>query len=174
MDKFDLEVDPNLNVEIATLIAALADGTREWRENLEVPSQEAMMWSPYPNGPSIGGLILHMASCEQYWLVKFAEGAEIPDGDPSWAYDETLDQFAPHWPLPPNESLDWYYRVHDEVRVRILETVRAHADPYSVHLGRTSSVTYRWILAHLVEHDSYHGGQAVLLHEMYKKLGQKS
>jgi len=165
----DLRWDEWLNIEIGVLLATLQDATREWRENLERPVKEAIVWSPYENGPSIGGLLLHMASCEQYWLGKVAAGIELPENDPSWAYDSTMDQYVPFWPKPPAEPIGWYFQIQDEVRGRMADLISGHNQPDTVH-ERNTTQTYRWILARVVEHDSYHGGQAVLLHEMYKKL----
>lgn len=170
----DLDLAPELPPEIATLIAALGDSTREWRENLEEPVPEAMVWAPYEDGPSIGGMILHMIGCEHYWIEKFVEGIEGSPDDPAIQYDDALDQYGPVWPRPPFETIEWYLALHDTARARIVEKIRAHADPTSIHHQTDSSMTYRWILAHLVEHDSYHGGQAVLLHEMFKKLNPNS
>jgi uncharacterized damage-inducible protein DinB len=167
---YDLSWSAELHPEIGTLVSTLQDSTREWRENLGTPSLEAVTWSPYENGPSIGGLILHMASAELYWLQDIGEQQKSSDDEPSVAYDQTLDQYAPHWPTPPSQPIEWYFSVQDDVRARMLELVTKRNDPASQHQTKRSTMSYRWILAHLVEHDSYTGGQAVLLHEMYKKM----
>jgi uncharacterized damage-inducible protein DinB len=168
MMKFDVEPYAGVSNDLGVLIATWQDGTREWREYLEQPSVEALVWQLFPNGPSIGGLFLHMASCEAYWLQKFIDGEEIDPANPAWTYDLTVDQRIPLWTPPPREPLDWYFKILDETRVAMIERIQRHADSCSVHSRGDYAVTYRWVLAHLVEHDSYHGGQAVLLHEAWK------
>ena len=167
---FDVAPYPQTSADLGLLIATWEDGTREWRENLGLPSEEAIVWQLYPNGPSIGGLLLHMASCDVYWLQQFVDGEEIDPDDPAEAYDNTVDQYVPLWPAPPRESIDWYFRILDESRAKMVARIQGHDDPLSVHARKNESYTYRWIVAHLVEHDSYHGGQAVLLHEAWKAL----
>lgn len=74
------------DVAIGTLLATWEDGTREWLDNLEEPSSEAMVWQPFPNGPSVGGIMLHMACCDLYWIKNFAWGAELDAEHPAVAY----------------------------------------------------------------------------------------
>lgn len=170
LDRYDIAPEGDISVELGILIATLQDGTREWRENLETPPQEAMCWQPYPDGPSIGGLILHMASCEAYWLGKVVGGLTLDENDPAIAYDMTMDQYIPSWPIPPDKPLSWYYEIQDKQRLQTIAWIQAHDAPAAEYKRRESTFTYRWAVAHQVEHDSYHGGQAVLLHEMWKKL----
>jgi uncharacterized damage-inducible protein DinB len=42
-------------------------------------------------------------------------------------------------------------------------------DPIKVVVpeGSDEGATLRWILAHVVGHDSYHGGQAVLMRDLF-------
>jgi len=170
MRRYDVAPLDGLDPELGLLFATLNDGRREWQDNLGTPSQEAITWQPYPDGPSIGGIILHLASCEAFWLQKFAAGQEIDETQPAIAYDLTLDQYVPSWPTPPSHPLDWYLDVLEQQRHDTLRLVTEHGKPLRMLPRKDYEVSYRWILAHLVEHDSYHGGQAVLLHEMWKKM----
>ncbi len=170
MTHCDLTWPETQSPDLGALVATLKDGTLEWRDNLGLPSPEAIIWSPYPNGPSIGGLLLHLASTELFWIQKVANGVEISPEHPAEKYDSTMDQYLPHWPIPPNEPIQWYFKIQDDTRTEMIDLILAHNDPSRGYENRRGSFTYRWILAHIVEHDSYHGGQAVLLHEMFKKL----
>jgi uncharacterized damage-inducible protein DinB len=170
MAHYHIDYPVGLHPELGILFGSLTDGTNEWRESLETPSPEAIIWSPYPGGPSIGGVLLHSISAEIHWLIKVGAGQTPDDTHPARVYDASVDHLGPSWPVPPAEPIEWYFELQDKNREHMLEAVMNHNDPYAVHQGRTSTMTYRWILAHLVQHDSYHGGQAVLLHEMYKKV----
>lgn len=110
-----------------------------------------------------------MAAAERYWLQLNAEGIKMDPADPALEYDGRMDQNIPLWPTPPTQPIEWYLGVLDQTRQEMIILIYAHSDPASTHTTRWETVTYRWILAHVAEHDSYHGGQAVLLHEMYKK-----
>jgi uncharacterized damage-inducible protein DinB len=170
MKIFNVSPYPGVHPELGVLLSTWADSTREWRENLESPTLDAITWQPYPGGPSIGGLLLHMASAEMYWLENAVNGTELDNNHPAIVYDNELDQYEVQWPTPPTESIDWYLDLLDTTRAKMINLVVAHNDPAREYPRRDYKVTYAWIIAHLVEHDSYTGGQAVLLHEMYKKV----
>ncbi len=158
-----------LEPDLGLLMATLRDGCREWRKYLESPSVEAITWSPYPGGPNIGGLLLHIIGAEMYWLYEVALGQGQPADHPAKIYDNELDQFDGTWPIPPAQPIEWYFQLQDENRAKMIQLIREHGNPDKLFDRRDRHVSYRWIVAHLVEHDSYHGGQAVLLHEMYLK-----
>jgi uncharacterized damage-inducible protein DinB len=155
--------------EIGTLIATWEDGAREWLENLGDPPIEVMFWQPFPNGPSIGGIMLHMACCDLYWIKKFAAGSELDAEHPAVAYDSQLDQDNVNWPTPPNQPFAWYLEILKTTRNQMIQLIRQEPDPEREFQRSWGTLTFRWVVAHIVEHDSYHGGQCVLLHELWKR-----
>lgn len=168
---YDLQGPSELHPELALLWATLEDGTREWLENVDPePTAEAMTWHPYPHGPSIGGILLHMIAADKFWINDVILNEELDLSHPALAYDAELDQDNVQWPVPPAESWDWYFDLFTRSRVDLLASLLRVNDPLKT-LMRPSGNTFtvRWILAHLVEHDSYHAGQIVALHEMYKR-----
>lgn len=174
MVKLEIEPWKGFSPELGLLVATWQDGLNEWLDHLGTPSPEAMVWQMTPNGPSIGGLFLHIAGCELFWLQEVGDGESVDPTDVAWAYDSELDQFAGQWPTPPAESFEWYLSMLKEHRHASYERVARHSDPNSIHERWDIQHTYRWIVAHLLEHDSYHGGQAVLLHEAWKVLSSRS
>ena len=82
-----------------------------------------------------------------------------------------LDQYQGLWPTPPVKPIDWYFALQDQTRRAMIELIIGEKDPEERFETSRSSCTLRWFLAHIVEHDSYTGGQAVLLHEMFKRIG---
>ena len=169
----DLLIPEGLHPELALLFGALQDSTREWRENLGEVNPAAMVWQPYPDGPSVGGVLLHMAAAETYWFSKFVERNELDASDPAIGCDNVMDQFAVQWPTPPSEPLTWYLEILARHREWTLQSLVRNPDPTSLHPCSHTQITLRWILSHIVQHDSYHGGQAVLLHEMWKRLAAR-
>lgn len=167
---YDLVVDSEAQPELGVLIATLQDSTRKWRRGLGRVSPQALVWQPYEFSPSIGGLILHMVDVEAYWLRMFAAGEAEDLAKPETDYNSRLEQYKHSWPPPPKKPLSWYYALQNARRAEHVEYIRRQADPAEAMGKGKDQATYRWIVAHLVEHDSYHGGQAVLLHEMFKRM----
>jgi len=170
MRNYDVEPKPGFEPQLAILAATLGDSTREWRRNLGRVSPEAMTWQCYPDGPSVGGLLMHLIESEAYWIREFADGDRLAETHPAVVYNRDLNVSKPFWPAPPGKPFSWYRRLHDEVRAEMMERISKASDPTRSYGGKRYSLTYRWILAHIVGHDSYTGGQAVLVHEMYKKI----
>jgi uncharacterized damage-inducible protein DinB len=168
MTHYDVEPLVGFDPEIGLLLAGLEDSTREWRENLGEPSIEAIIWQPNPGAYSIGGLLLHLIDCEDSWFHCFAAGNERePDESLLLMSDET-NQYDGSWPVPPAEPISWYLELHDRHRARAFESLRG-LEATRVYPRKKYSCTLRWVVAHVLEHDSYTGGQAVALHELWKR-----
>jgi len=170
---YDVAPLVNFHPETGLLLAALNDSTREWIGELETPSIDAIVWQPWPNSYSIGALLCHIIDVEAYWFETFAANHERDPEELRVLLSEETKQDDGIWPTPPAEPIEWYFEFHKRVRTRSYEAIR-NIDPTKVYEGRRASFTLRWIVAHVVEHDSYHGGQAVLIHEMWKKMGLRA
>lgn len=167
--QYDVAPIAGFDLSIGILLASLQDSTREWREELGEPPIEAIQWQPAPNMHSIGALILHIADVELYWFSEFAAGNEIDPQDLKLMLSEEIQQDEVQWPVPPAEPIQWYFDLHDRMREKAWKAIQG-IEPERVYERQSYSCTLRWIAAHVVEHDSYHGGQAVLLHEIWKKM----
>jgi len=165
--KYDIAPLQGYHPEIGLLLAGLDDSTREWRENLEEPPIEAIIWQPWKGSYSIGALLLHIIECEAGWFENFAAG--LPDNveEQALLMSAQINQMEGTWPTPPAEPIHWYFDLHERIRARVRLPLK-DMDSERVSSGRINSFSLRWIVAHVMEHDSYHGGQAVLLHEMWK------
>lgn len=131
---------------------------------------ETLTWQPFPGGHSIGALLLHIADVEAYWIETVIAGRELSPEEQTEMLSDSTDQYAVDWPTPPAEPFEYYDRILSRVRTRTIETLRSFQVPEDVRTGR-SEYTVRWIVAHALHHESYHGGQAVLLKLLKEKIG---
>ncbi len=167
VERVDILPVPSLDVQTGLLLAMLDDNTKDWREELGEVSQETLLWQPFPGGHSIGVLILHIADVEANWLHEVGAGQPQSEEELSRLLSAETQQYQLSWPTPPDHPLSWYYAQHDAVRARTHELVVALDDPE--HLGikekyqGKKEFTLRWLLHHVLTHEAYHGGQAVLL-----------
>lgn len=158
--------------EIGLLLATLEDGTREWQEELGDVSEDSLIWRPFPNGPSIGAQLMHIAEVEAWWIAEVVGGRPLTDEFKRTVLADGTDVYADRWGEAPRMPLAAYFDVLAEVRARTRELLRdeqgdrlLHPDPNRPRL------TVRWIVGHVVQHESYHGGQAVLLQRLAKGAG---
>jgi uncharacterized damage-inducible protein DinB len=167
MSSYDVAPLSGYPIEYGLLLSTLQDGTREWRQEIGEPSEDAIVWQAVPGGHSIGGLLLHIADVEIFWFEEAALGRKMSDADLKLFMSEETKQYEGAWPVPPREPWAWYMQILDDVRARTLRTVQDFPESSDTFHRRTSTFTYRWALAHVVEHESYHAGQAVLLSALH-------
>jgi len=170
MTTHELDVPEGFDPQLAILIAAWRDGTREWQDEMGEVDDDAMTWQFGADKLSIGSLMLHMIDCDESWIRESMFGEDLTT-NPTEAlqHAKSIDVDARIFPEPPAWPYAKYVELMAESRHRLIEKLKPlrAADTYTSPRGNTLS--YRWVIAHLVQHDSYHGGQIVLLHEEYKK-----
>lgn len=166
--KIDAAPLPGYPEPYGLLCAILQDGTAEWRGEMDPDlPDEAVAWQPRPGLHSIGALILHIAVAEIYWFERFALNREWDAEERRLLMADEIDVDDWRWPAPPVQPLAWYFQLHDRIRARTLESVKSWppADAARVREGRET--TMRWVLGHVIQHEAYHGGQAVLLGRLW-------
>jgi uncharacterized damage-inducible protein DinB len=154
------------------LLAILQDGTSEWREEVwDEVGPDAVTWRATPGGPSIGAIVLHMIAVEVGWLEEFV--LQQPRDPLIWQelLIEETDVDEGRWPDPPRKNLQWYYDLQDRYRLRTLEVVKRYPSADTL-IGQERKRTPRWVLGHVIQHEAYHGGQVVMLYDLWKKRDQ--
>ena len=157
------------DIQIGLLLAMLDDATNEWRKELGAVSEEAVVWQPFPGGHSIGGIILHIADVEAFWLHQIGEGQARSEEELARLLSKETQQYDLTWPMPPAQSLSWFLAQHDEIRARTRQAVSAWDDPALARPRGDAEFTRRWLLHHVLTHEAYHGGQAVLLSILHSR-----
>ena len=167
----NVDVKPMEGMETQTglLLAMLDNDTQEWREHLGELSEDALCWQPIPDGHSIGVILLHIADVEAHWLHVVATGQIRSEEEVRRLLSNETRQDIAQWPAAPRRPLTWYYAQHDEIRERTLQTVRELNNPEHIGFRREQGFTLRWLLHHVITHEAYHFGQAVLLSLQYAK-----
>lgn len=164
---YDLPTLPGMHPEYGLMASMLQDATREWREYLIDVEPEALVYQPFPGGHSMGAVMLHMADVEAYWIEKFLLGMERDPAELKEFLSEETKQDLTQWPTPPAKPLSYYFDLQDGVRERTLRNLAKLPDP-SWQKERSDYVaTAGWVVNHVIGHESYHGGQVVLLNEIY-------
>lgn len=168
---YDIVACEGMLPEVGLLFSALEDSTREWREELGDVSTEALIWQPFPGGHSIGAVLLHIAEVEDFWFNHVCLGEETPEELSRELLSAEIDQYASNWPTPPAEPFEWYLEKLVRVRARTRAACQRFADLHEP-LGLEEwpfQVTRPWAMSHVVQHDSYHGGQAVFLKLLWER-----
>ena len=163
---------PGYQEPYGLLCAILQDGTNEWRAELDRNlSDAAVIWQPAPGMHSIGAILLHIIAVEIFWFEKFVldlpyDAVEMKQ----LMWDETeVDEWR--WPAPHRKPISWYFELHDRVRARTLESIKQWPPADAVRGDEERQRTMRWVFGHVIQHEAYHGGQAVLLNGLWRLQG---
>ncbi len=166
---FDPEPLPGYPEPYGLLAAILQDGTREWRWELDPNlSEDAVVWQPYPGTHSIGALMLHIIGTEIWWFERVVLDLPFREEDRDVALAAEIDPDNWKWPAPPRKPLAWYFELHNRIRARTLEGIKSWPPADEMREQNGMKASMRWILGHVIQHESYHGGQAVLLSRLYE------
>lgn len=169
---FDVAPLPGCHPEIGILAASLIDSSREWRDELGQASEDQIVWQARPGGHSIGAELLHIAEVEIWWLHHIVCGRPMDPEESKLLMSEQIMQDEGQWPTPHRLPLEWYLGILDSVRERTLALLPEMGDPERmIHREKWNhDYSVRWIWSHVVQHDSYHGGQAVLLKDLAPQM----
>lgn len=160
---------PGYQEPYGLLCAILQDGTKEWRGEISPDlGEDTVVWQPHPGMHSIGGVILHIAAVEVAWFESFALGQEWTREDAELLMVRETDVDEYRWPTPPRKPLSWYFELHDRIRARTLEAIKRWPSAETAKEAFGSARTMRWVLGHVIQHEAYHGGQAVLLERLWQ------
>ena len=164
----DAEPLPGYQEPYGLLCAILQDGTREWRGELDADlSEDAVVWQPHPGTHSIGGVILEIAAVEIFWFEKFALDIPYDPEEMKLLMADQIDVDAWRWPPPHRQPITWYFELHDRIRARTLENIKKWPTADFARDLHGNPRTMRWVLGHVIQHEAYHGGQAVLLNRLW-------
>jgi uncharacterized damage-inducible protein DinB len=167
---------PGYQEPYGLLFAILQDGTNEWRWELDQQLREdTVVWQPHPGMHSIGAIILHIIAVEVFWFETFVLGLPVDPEETKLTMWDTTDVDAWSWPVPQRQPLSWYFELHDRIRARTLEGIKKWPAADTVKDLHGKPRTMRWVLGHVIQHEAYHGGQAVLLNRLWqlKDSGEK-
>ena len=163
---------PGYQEPYGQLCAILQDGTNEWRLELDPGlSEDAVVWQAHPGMHSIGGVILHIIGVEIFWFERFVLGLETDPAERQLLMADEISVDAWRWAAAPRKPRSWYFERHDRVRARTLESIKLWPSPETTKTLDGHPRTMRWILGHVIQHEAYHGGQAVLLNRLWQLRG---
>lgn len=172
MKPYDLELPAGLDSEVALLVGVWQDSTREWLGEMGEVSDAAVTWSAGQSSPSIGALMLHMMDAENAWIRETMLGLAARESEAlQIAAKVNVDERD--FPAPPAWPFARYVELLREYRADLIDLLKDKRATDWVTSPRGNRLTVRWILGHLIQHDSYHGGQCVLLHEAFCRLSKQ-
>jgi len=169
-DALPLEGYPS---DLGLMLATLQETTRDWRSDMlqaGEPTEEELVWQVRPGGHSLGAIFLHIADVEISWIEEFALGRKMTEADLTRLMTNETRVNQGVWPTPPRQPYAWYLEQMDEARHRTLAACKDFPALGEEYLFQDQmTLTYRWTLAHVIGHEAYLAGQAMLLRDLFAR-----
>lgn len=116
---------------------------------------------------SIGGLVLHIGEAEWFWMQMVFSGHQLSEEDermPCWDILEDVARTSRN-----GYTAEFCLLEAERIRNQTRDTLFSCSDKDLDRLftyernGKTTEYNLRWILHHLVDHESQHKGQILML-----------
>ena len=117
---------------------------------------------------TIGTLLFHIAAIEWSWIFEDIDGLELD-------YEEWKEAFAlrPQVDVPQikGKNKQFYLEKLQEVREQVYQRLQEFEDNDLERIVESEGNKYsiEWILFHILEHETMHIGQILLLKRFYEK-----
>ncbi len=165
-----IDPDPTFEGEVAIWVATLDDARRQTKAAVEGLTADELAWKPPGDGNSIGRLLRHLALVELDWVITDLCGEkELPPGTPELL---KLDGPMAEPGLRPLDefiaALDWA-RALTKDRLKKFPKGEIEATRTYKGEGQIKVFNVRWILYHILDHESQHRGQILAVHRMITK-----
>jgi len=172
-----------MNDKINLLLYALDDIRAVTLKGVEGLTKEQLFQPPIEGEFPIGAYLMHLGECDLGWL-KTISGEKQPDELKKRVYYSCWFDCAPERYNPPKEPIEpeEYVKAITEARERLRTYIMSLNDDNleeTVIVKRKSgdkSVTKKWIIYHLIEHEARTRGQMFFLIRKagFKKKGENN
>jgi uncharacterized damage-inducible protein DinB len=167
-ERSDIMPRGDLEPQVGLLMAMLDDVRRTTLKGCEGMSADDLHRLPEKGEYPLGAYLMHLGEAEIFWL-EVMTGDQVPDEVKRdvfyccW-FDPSQEPQPPAKPMPLEEYVSRLAVVRGLVKTAVRKLEDAALDaPRTIDSGDvTHTVTPRWILYHLIEHEAHHRGQMML------------
>ena len=167
MSRHVLTPHPGLSTGIGYYMSGMEEVRNQLIEAVKNIPNDIIGKPAFLGAHSIGGLVLHIGEAEWFWMQMVVSGHKLTEEDRAAACWDILDEidrvssrgFSTEFCLLEiekirNQTRDVLFSFNDSDLERIISFERR---------GKTTEHSLRWILHHLIDHESQHKGQILML-----------
>ncbi len=154
------------------LLGIIEDARITTIERVEGLSIEELNWQYSDGWNTIGVLLSHIISAENFFRIQFIEERELSELE-SKEYLPSLEmgKYIPQ--LITENSISFYIEKLKESRVKLIQQITKlnKEDFYKKRDGYNPNTGYNlaWVLYHLAEDEVHHRGQISIIRKLYSK-----
>ncbi|SKC77780.1 mycothiol transferase [Ohtaekwangia koreensis] len=158
--------------QIGTLVTMLNNLSSRVESAVRLLNQQETDHLMDDKANSIGALVMHLAAAEAYYQVYTFENREFNEEEKKkWDValnlgDEARQQFKGH-------DIEYYLAIYKEVRQKTIEELRKRNDQWLAQERPGSDINNHFCWFHVMEHQSSHLGQILLMKKRLPKRTEK-
>ncbi len=153
--------------QIGVLVSMLEDMKNRVERTVEDMEIESIDYYFDENANSVGSIIMHLAATEAFYQAFTFENRELnQDEQAKWSTAQNLGDEAKE--RYKGKNVKEYLAEFDKVRERTLELFRTKDDTWLAEM--TQSMNNHWAWYHVMEHQSSHLGQILLMKKRIPKI----
>jgi uncharacterized damage-inducible protein DinB len=150
------------STQVGTLVSMLNNLSKRVESTVGFLNQQELDYLLDKNANSIGALIMHLVATEVYYQnFTFGNMDYIADDVQKWASAMVLGEEG-RKTLKGHDAV-YYFDIWKKVRARTLEELQKKDDLWLAETNRGSGMTNHYAWFHVMEHQSSHLGQMLLL-----------
>ncbi|MCF7561177.1 DinB family protein [Sabulilitoribacter multivorans] len=149
---------PQIGV-IVSMLNDMKNRVENTVKNLDIESTDFLLDE---NANSIGTLVLHLAATEKFYQVYTFENREFnKEEQEEWGMRMSMGNEARE--MHKGKPISYYLNIYDEVRQKTLEYLKGKDDVWLAQTPEGYRMNNHWSWYHVMEHQSSHLGQILLL-----------
>lgn len=157
-----IEPEKGFTPQIGVLVSMLNDMSTRVEQavkNLKVDEVDFLLDE---NANSIGTLIMHLAATEKIYQVRTFENRSFnEEEEKEWASAMSMGKKAQE--EYKGKEIKAYLKVYKDVRKKTLKYLKDKDDSWLNKVDKGWNMNYHWAWYHVMEHQSSHLGQILLL-----------
>lgn len=171
-EKRSLKPVSGFSGELAVYLGSFEEFRKRLRKTVSDLTIEELTIRAFPNAHQIGNLILHLGEAEASWIWRIVAGKELSEEEKRFTHwcDTTERDFAEKG-YSASECLERIDKISQRSREVLSKFTDNDLDKffgYNRDDGTRVEVTLRWVLVHLLDHDSIHHGQILMLRRILR------
>jgi uncharacterized damage-inducible protein DinB len=167
MSRHVLEPHPGLAPGIGYYLSAMEEVRGQLRTAVKNIDVEALGRPAFLGAHSIGALVMHIGEAEWWWMQCHVAGHQMTDEDRRAPYWDVL--VAPDAFGKKGYTAEFCLQQADNIRNQTRELLFGFGNKDLERIitaspsGKKHEYSLRWILHHLIDHESQHKGQILML-----------
>ena len=148
--------------QVGTMVSMLNDMKSRVERTVKDLNTVQLDYLMDDNSNRIGSLIMHLAATEAFYQVYTFEGREFnKKEEKEWGTAMSLGDAARE--KYQGRDVEYYLEIYTRVRSRTMELFKEKDDAWLAKLNSSGNMNNHWAWYHVMEHQSSHLGQILLL-----------